>query len=207
MSKYKNIRVLGITGGVGAGKSTVLDYLEKQYGAGVILCDEVARSLQEPGGSCYAPMKQLFGPDVLNPDGSFNRKRVAEQVFGDPRLLEKLNGIIHPAVHRYVEREIQKTDREGAPSLLVIEAALLLEDHYDLLCDEIWYIYTSKRVRMKRLQESRGYSVERIRKMMKSQKPDGFFREHCQFTVDNSSDNMQNTYGQIDEGLKRHGFL
>ena len=207
MGKYKNVRVLGITGGVGAGKSTVLSYLEKRYGARVILCDDVARMLQEPGEACYEPMKELLGEDVLRMDGSFDRKLVAERVFADGEMLKKLNGIVHPAVKKYVMDEIDEADRAGTVSLMVVEAALLLEDHYDLLCDEIWYIYTENGARIRRLQESRGYSEERIRHMMKSQKPDGFFREHCQFVVDNSSDSVENTYEQIDKGLKEHGFL
>ena len=207
MRKYKNVRVLGITGGVGAGKSTVLSYLEKRYGARVILCDDVARMLQEPGKACYEPMKELLGEDVLRMDGGFNRKLVAERVFADEEMLKRLNGIVHPAVKKYVTDEINKADQAGAVSLMVVEAALLLEDHYDLICDEIWYIYTAPEARIRRLQESRGYSGERIRHMMKNQKSDGFFREHCQFVVDNSSDNVENTYEQIDKGLKEHGFL
>lgn len=221
MAKYKKIRVLGITGGVGAGKSTVLAYLERAYGARVILCDEVAKLLQEPGQICYQEMLELFGRDVLQTDGRFNRQKLAEKVFADPVLLEKLNQIVHPAVKQYVKSEIQtavegasasqnlpKSDgRGGQPSLLVIEAALLLEDHYEELCDEIWYIDTRAEVRKERLKLSRGYSQERIAQMMANQKSDDFFRKHCQFTVDNSSDSVENTYEQIDKGLKEHGFL
>ena len=90
---------------------------------------------------------------------------------------------------------------------MVIEAALLLEEHYDQICDEIWYVYTQESVRRQRLQESRGYSDEKITQMMKTQLPDAYFREHCQFVVDNSSDNVENTYEQIDEGLRKHGIL
>lgn len=220
-NKYKNIRVLGITGGVGAGKSTVLGYLEKQYGARVILCDDVARLLQEPGEACYQAMVDLFGAEVLQLDGSFDRQRLAAKVFSDKELLGKLNHIVHPAVKQYVKAEIEKAERESASkespqkreekgsqsSLVVIEAALLLEDHYDLLCDEVWYVYTRDEVRRKRLKASRGYSDERISQMMENQKPDAYFREHCHFTVDNSSDQMERTFEQIDVGLRKHGLV
>lgn len=207
MRKYKNIRVLGITGGVGAGKSTVLGYLKKRYDARVILCDDVARLLQEPGETCYQDMVDLFGTEVLQPDGRFDRQQLAAKVFSDKELLEKLNHIVHPAVKQYVKDQIQQEERAARVPFVVIEAALLLEDHYDLLCDEIWYIYTRDEARRERLKTSRCYSDERISQVMINQKPDAFFRKHCQFMVDNSCDNVENTFEQIDKGLNEHGFL
>ena len=169
MTQSKKIKVLGITGGVGAGKSTVLDYLKRRYGARVLQCDEAAKILQEPGGSCYRPVAELFGEDVLGRDGRFDRGKIAAIVFTQEEFLEKLNAIVHPAVKKYVEKEIQK--------------------ERDLL------------------KTSRGYSEEKITRMMSAQRTEGYFRKYCQFAVDNSSDNVENTYEQIDEGLKTHGFL
>lgn len=201
------MKVLGITGGVGAGKSTVLAYLAERYSARVIQCDEAARRLQEPGGPCYGPMAELFGPGILLEDGQFDRKKIAELVFSDSRLLKELNGIVHPAVKRYVTQEIEQEKSGGSAPLLVIEAALLLEERYDLLCDEIWYIYAKEPARRRRLKASRGYSDEKISGIMAAQQRDEYFREHCQFVVDNSSDNVENTYEQIDKGLREHGIL
>lgn len=204
MSKKKKVHVLGITGGVGAGKSTVLGYLEKQYGAKVIMCDDVARLLQEPGQVCYQAMVDLFGKEVLQEDGRFDRPKLAAKVFADKELLEKLNGIVHPAVKQYVREAVENSSPQ---TLVVIEAALLLEDNYGELCDEIWYIYTSDEVRRERLKASRGYSDERITQMMANQKPDAYFREKCQFIVNNSNECVEITYKQLDKGLKEHGFL
>lgn len=199
--------ILGITGGVGAGKSTVLSYLEKWYGARLILCDDVARILQEPGGACYEPMRVMFGDAFLFPDGTFDRKKIAGIVFSDGHMLGKLNAIVHPAVKKWVQNEILRIRENDPGQLIVIEAALLLEEHYDEICDEVWYIYTEEKVRRYRLQKDRGYSDEKITHMIQNQKPDAYFREYCHFTVDNSSDNMENTYEQIDKGLNTHGFL
>lgn len=204
--KYK-MWVLGITGGVGAGKSTILDYLEKKYHARVIRCDEAAKLLQQPGAVCYGPMLELFGRETLQPDGQFDRKKIASLIFGDDALRRKLNQIVHPAVKQYVQEEIKRTRQENAAPLLVIEAALLLEEHYERICDEIWYVYTKEQVRRQRLRDSRGYSDEKISDMMQAQLPDAYFRKHCQFVVDNSSGNVENTYEQIDEGLRKHGIL
>ena len=82
-----------------------------------------------------------------------------------------------------------------------------MEEQYQLVCDEVWYIYASEEARRRRLALNRGYDQEKITKMMASQKQDAFFREHCQFIVDNSSDSVENTYEQIDKGMKEHGVL
>lgn len=206
-NKYKNIRVLGITGGVGAGKSTVLKYLKARYGARLLLCDDVARLLQEPGEACYEPMVCLLGETVLRPDGRFDRGLVAERVFSDERLLKKLNDIVHPAVKQYVSAQLQRAEEEAEGSLVVIEAALLLEEHYEQLCDEVWYIYAEEAARRRRLKADRGYSDQRITHMMQRQQPDGFFRERCQLVIDNSGDRVEDTYAQVDAGLRERNFF
>lgn len=206
--------ILGITGGVGAGKSTVLAYLAQSYGAKVLELDRVAEKLQQPGGACYEDMLRLLRPyaaaagreeDILLEDGKFDRKAVAALVFGDKKLLEQLNGIIHPAVREYVTDRV----RSASPQeLTVIESALLLdEERYDEMCDEIWYIYAPEEVRRERLRKSRGYSDDKITSIMNSQKSDAFFREHCEFIVDTSSNDVEIMYRQIDKGLSLHGIL
>ena len=213
--------ILGITGGVGSGKSTVLDYLKTGYGAFLIECDEVARKLQQPGGECYEPMRRLFGDQAcLNKDGTIDRKAVAQIVFSDEEKLKALNRIVHPAVKRRVRELIRNycdsigdsphlaAERsEGASHLVVIEAALLLEDNYGEICDEIWYVYADEHARRRRLKQSRGYSDDKITGMLANQRSDLSFRENCTVTIDNSSENLQNTFRQIDEALARRGVL
>ncbi len=208
--------ILGITGGVGCGKSTVLQYLKERYGAYLILCDDVGRQLQMPGEECYQPMIDLFCEDkkrpetetdretdrcsksVLNEDGTFDRKEVARRVFADSCLLTKLNKIVHPAVKKRVRELI--VSHEEYP-LIVIEAALLLEDGYGEICDEIWYIHTDDEVRRQRLKDSRGYSDAKIDEIFQSQRSERDFRSGCTLTIDNSSENIQNTFRQLDKAL------
>ena len=201
------MNVLGITGGVGAGKSTILEYLKDKYHARIIQCDEAAKLLQQPQAACYQPMIELFGREVLRPDGQFDRKKIAELVFGNDDLRKRLNQIVHPAVKQYVQEEIRRLRLEKEEKLVVIEAALLLEEHYDQICDEIWYIHADDAVRIRRLMESRGYSEEKCRSIMANQKKESDFRAACQLVIDNSSDIVQNTYEQMDKGLREHGFL
>lgn len=201
------MKVLGITGGVGAGKSTVLTYLFEKYHARVIQADQVAHLLEKPGQACYDRIIDLFGREILEESGAIDRRRLGEKVFKEPESLERLNAVVHPAVKEYIIEEIRKEREKGRIPFLVIEAALLLEDHYDEICDEIWYVHTEREVRKKRLMDSRGYTAQKTEEIMKNQLSDELFFEQCQFVVDNSSDFIENTYEQIDRGLVEHGFL
>ncbi len=224
------MKVLGITGGVGAGKSTVLNYLKCQYGATVIQCDEVAGKLQEPGGLCYQQLLDLLtdkdqdmqsdngsgkaaenrspdGTGLIGADGCFNRKMLAAILFADQELLQRVNAIVHPAVRREVSGLVAAAEKEGAP-FAVVEAALLLEEKYDQdICDEVWYIFADEDIRCRRLKKQRGYSEEKSRSIMAAQQSERVFRARCALCVDNSSENVQNTFDQIDKGLKEHGFV
>lgn len=201
------MKVLGITGGVGAGKSTVLTYLFEKYQARVIQADQAAHFLEQPGQKCFERIVELFGRDILDEKGIIDRKKLGEMVFRDSESLKRLNGVVHPAVKAYIMEEIQREREAGRAPFLVIEAALLLEDHYDEICDEIWYVHTDRNVRIRRLMESRGYSEEKSEEIMRNQLPDELFFEQCQFVVDNSSDFIENTYEQIDRGLVEHEFM
>jgi len=201
------MKVLGITGGVGAGKSTVLTYLAKSYGAYVIQADQVGHYLMELGQECYYQIVEVFGSGILNGDQTIHRARLGEIVFHDKAKLKKLNTIIHPAVKAYIAREIEAEQVKNTAPFIVIEAALLIEDNYDKLCTQFWYIDTPVQIRTKRLMESRGYSAEQVVKIMENQLPKMEFLKRCQFIVDNSSDFVENTYKQIDKGLVEHGFM
>ena len=201
------MKVLGITGGVGAGKSTVLMYLKEHYGARVIQADQVGHLLQRPHESCYLRIVELFGSTVLNADGTINRSKLGAIVYADPQKMARLNAIMHPSIRRWIKSEVEAEQKRGCVPFVTVEAALLLEDHYDEICDEIWYVHTDDAVRIKRLQESRGYSEEMCRTIMANQKNECDFRAACQLVIDNSSDIVQNTYEQMDKGLREHGFL
>lgn len=199
------MKVIGITGGVGAGKSTVLDFFEKDLCAYVIQADKVGHVLMEPGQVCYEPVLALFGKDVRKKDKTIDRRRISDIVFSRKDLLEKLNEIIHPAVKAYIREAIRKQEGQGT-SLCVVEAALLLEDNYREICDEIWYVHTDKEIRIQRLIESRGYSREKALGIISSQATDDFFRANTDYTIENNGD-LEYTHKQIREGIKRYETL
>ena len=194
------MKIIGITGGVGAGKSTVLSYLEEAYGARIIQADQVANKIKEPGESCYGAIVQLLGPSVLLENGFIDRKRMGQLIFSDTSVLEKPNQILHPAVKAYIKNAIAAAEKENVP-VFVIEAALLIEDDYGAICDELWYIYTRESVRRERLKSSRGYTDEYITNIMKKQLSDETFRSACDFVIDNS-ESPAFTKEQIDKRMK-----
>ncbi|MDO4273192.1 MAG: dephospho-CoA kinase [Eubacteriales bacterium] len=199
------MKIIGITGGVGAGKSTVLDHMEKQWGAFVIQADKVGHLVMEPGEECYIPMIELLGKDIIKEDKTIDRRRVSDVVFSQAELLEKLNAVIHPAVKRCIKKQLEDQRRLGR-KLCVVEAALLLEDNYQDFCDEIWYIHTDKEVRISRLMDSRGYTRQKAEDIIASQAPEEFFRAHADYVVENNGD-LASTCQQIQEGIKRYETL
>lgn len=190
------MRVIGVTGGVGAGKSQVLSFLEKTYKAQVFQADEAGHQVIEPGTRAYGQIVDYFGRGILAGDGQIDRRALGVQVFSDEKKRKYLNGIIHPAVKALALEKIARAHNEGACRLFIIEAALLIEDHYEKICDEFWYVYADEAVRRERLRISRGYSDEKITAMFESQLTDEEFREHCQVVIDNSG-SIEEAYEQI----------
>ena len=196
------MKVIGITGGVGAGKSEILKYLKEKYKAVVIEADKVGHLLMEPGGACYYSIVEKFGSSILNGDQTINRTKLGKVVFADEALLKELNKIIHPRVKSHIVSEIAKERAYHRTNYFVVEAALLIEDHYDVVCDELWYIHTEESVRAKRLKEARGYDDEKSASICANQKSPAEFRSACQVVIDNSGD-LADTYRQIEEQLGR----
>lgn len=195
------MKTIGITGGVGSGKSRVLSYMETKYRAVICQADHVAWKLQEPGQKCYAEIVAYFGENILDEDGTINRSKLGQIVFADKDKLFKLNQIMHPAVKEYIVEWIQR-ERNNETAYFIIEAALLLEDDYSQICDEMWYIYCDEGNRRERLKLSRGYTDEKIDAIMASQLSEQIFRKECQIVIDNSGD-FEDTYYQIEKAMKR----
>ncbi|MCD8346838.1 MAG: dephospho-CoA kinase [Lachnospiraceae bacterium] len=213
----KIAKVLGITGGVGAGKSTILSYLREQYGACILEADKVGHQVQQPGEACWEQIKEKFGAEILKENGTIDRERLGAVVYADRDKMEQLNAIVHPAVKTRILEEIDVFRSRLSVSsekalvsecktqkfpVLVIEAALLLEDHYDAFCDEVWYVYADEETRTRRLMKSRGYSREKIRQIMHNQLSEEEFRRRCQAVIDNSGEDMAHICAQIDERIK-----
>ena len=196
---------IGITGGVGAGKSTVLDFLKEKYHAYVIQADLVGHLVMEPDGICYDSVVALFGKRVIKNDKTIDRKMVSDVVFAHEEMRQKLDDIIHPAVKSYILDKIEEQKKAGC-TLMIVEAALLLEDHYDAFCDKVWYIHTDEEIRIQRLMKNRGYTREKSLGIIGNQASEDYFRAHTDFVVENNG-NVEKTWKQIDEGVRRNETL
>lgn len=194
------MKTIGITGGVGAGKSLILHYISSRYSAKIYKADEIANFLKEPGQKCYRPMVDLFGDGVLKEDGTISKEKMAELIFSDIGLLERVNAIIHPAVKEFVLQQIEREKARKEYDFFILEAALLIEDHYDEILDELWYVRAKQEIRAERLQKNRQYSEDKIESIIKHQLSDEAFKKHCSVVIDNNEE-PENTYKQIDDKL------
>ena len=173
-----------------------------------MLADEIAHDLMEPGTDCYKQIVEQFkGLDIFQDitaakDRAFDRKKLARVIFSDSHRREQMNAIVHPAVKDFVRKQYAFEKEKQELELLVLEAALLIEEEYDEICDELWYIYTNEENRRKRLKESRGYSDEKIDSIFRSQLSEEEFRASTKVTIDNNGD-LVDTMKQIEKALRR----
>lgn len=200
------MRLIGVTGGVGAGKSEVLNYIKKHYKCCIYLADEVAHLVKAKGEDCYYELVSLLGEDILQSDGEINKSAMAAKIFADDDLLEKVNEIVHPQVRIYLEKRIEEAKVNPDIEIMFIEAALLIEAGYKELVDELWYIYADIEVRKSRLMSSRGYSEDKIRQIMEAQLSEEVFRKECDFVIDNSG-TLADSYRQIRKKLKEFTWV
>ena len=197
------MRIIGFTGGVGSGKSRVLDYVRERYNCRVVLADEVAHRVKEPGQGCYGALVEMLGEGVLAADGRIDRAAMAERIFADEEVLKAVNRVIHPAVKKYILGVIRQERQDGRLDFLFLEAALLIEDGYEDIVDELWYIYAPEALRRERLRVSRSYSDEKITGILARQLSEEEYRRHCGVVIDNSG-SLADTYRQIDGKLEEY---
>jgi dephospho-CoA kinase len=199
------MKIIGITGGIGTGKSTILNILQEDMGAFVLEADRIAHELMQPGHMMYQQIVDAFSTPELTDalvleNQTINREVLGTLVFSDAEKLKQLNTIVHPAVKQYILSAIEEKQADGCP-LFVIEAALLIEDGYSAICDELWYIYASEEVRIERLMEGRGYTLEKCRRVIQNQSDEDFYRKYCAHVVDNSG-RLEDAKKQVKELLK-----
>lgn len=195
------MRIIGITGGVGSGKSEVLNYLKKRYAAKIMEADKTGHELLSDNKEIAASVEAIFGKTVLDGEGRIDREKLGRESFGKNDKIEALNQIIHPAVKRVFLSEVERAEAEGC-EVFVIEAALLIECGYKKEVDCLWYIYCDKEVRIERLMKNRGYSREKSLNIMKNQISEQSFRKNCDVVIDNSGD-LTAMYSQVDLAMSK----
>lgn len=154
--------VIGLTGGIAAGKSTVAEYLAAR-GAHIIDADRVGHEVITPKGEAYPEVVAAFGTEILADDGTISRPKLGAIVFADPARLAELNGISHPRMGQRMAREIEKLrlrSQRERPPLIVIDAAILFEAGWDTLCDQVWTVEAEPERSIARLAGRNGLSRE-----------------------------------------------
>lgn len=194
------MKVCGITGGAGTGKSEVIKMLQQNFGGCVIMSDEVARELMQKGNISYQLIVEYFGRDILMDDGEIDRKKLADHVFNNKEALEKLNSMTHPYVKDEIRKLIAEAEASGECRFVALESAILLECGYEDICDEFWYVYTKPEIRRQRMKETRNYSDEKVDSVMRNQQPDEVFFEQCSFVIKNNT-TLSDVYAQLKEKL------
>ena len=200
------MQVIGITGGVGAGKSVILEYLKGNYKVRNLEADRIAEMLMKPGTECYDKLMKFLPVEIYNDDETINRSKLAEKLFESPKLRQEVNQVVHPAVKAYIQERIEEQRQMRILDYVIIEAALLIEDHYDKICDEIWYVYATEEVRRQRLLDSRGYTPAKIEQIFESQMPEEEYRAHCQVVIDNNGTKEEAFY-QVAQVIKNKGEM
>lgn len=179
----ERIKVIGLLGGIGSGKSTVAAMLAKR-GAIVLDADRMAHAcLAEP--DVVAAIIALLGSDVLGADGAIDRARVAARVFSDETARRALNAIIHPRVRERMERELDRALANDAP-LVVLDVPLLLESPLDRRCDARLFIEVPEAQRRHRVQSTRGWDPEELARRERAQRSLDEKRRAAEFILDNA---------------------
>lgn len=195
------MRFIGITGGIGSGKTKLLQYIKKHYKCEVYLADEAAHEVKLPGTKCYKELTALLGSEIIESSGQINKAAMADKIFADKQLLVQVNAIIHPAVREFLMEKLAVAAKRGDTELFFVEAALLIEAGYAQAVDELWYVHADREVRAGRLFAARGYSEEKIGRIMENQLSEEEFRKSCDFVIDNSG-TLEDSYRQIDKKLE-----
>ena len=177
--------VIGITGGIGSGKSVVTSLLHNKFNAAIIDTDTIGHEVMESGKSAYKKVVDIFGNEVLAEDGSIDRKKLGSLVFDNRELLCKLNDIAKFNIEAEVDKRIAEFTKKKY-KYIALETALLIKVGYNRKCDKVWYIYADKDIRLKRLYDNRGIDKEKAIKIFESQNSEEEFRQIADDVINNS---------------------
>ena len=176
------MRVFGLTGGIGTGKSTVSGMLA-ELGAFVLDADKVGHNIYRAGSEAFAAVVDAFGPEIVGADGEIDRKRLGAIVFSDPIHLTRLNRLLHPRMYRVMEETLAGLRRDNVPCV-VLEAAVLIEANWQPLVDEVWVTTAPLATVIERLGRRNNLTPEQVLARVDSQIPAEERARHADFLID-----------------------
>lgn len=195
------MKVIGLTGGIGSGKTTVSQILKEQ-GIPVLDGDVIAREIVEPGQPAYYEIIEGLGETVLQPGGGLDRKKIGAIVFSDPQKLSLLNQITHREILRVIRDRLDELRKKGV-LLVFLDAALLFDAGFDRLTDEVWVVDVPESLQIERIRKRDHLSEEEVRKRIESQMERTLRREKGHYILDNSK-GREELKDQVLQGLKRY---
>ena len=192
---------IGLTGGIGSGKSTVSKLLA-ELGAPIIDADKVGHAIYAPDGPAYPDMIAAFGEGILAPDRTIDRKKLGPIVFADPAALKRLNSIVHPKMFARMREMVDAMRTGGEHKPIVIEAAILIEANWQPLCNEIWLVVASRERVIERVERDRGLKPEQTEARIRAQLSDDDRRKYATTVVTNNGtiDELRTKVGDLWQG-------
>lgn len=191
-------RIIGLTGGIASGKSTVSAYLRRQ-GVAVVDADQLVHDLQAKGGKLYQALVDHFGSGILCPDGELDRPKLAELIFSSPEQLATSSALQDEIIRQALAEE--KARLAALHDVVVLDIPLLFEKGYDSWCNQVWLVMVDEATQLQRLMARNGYTLEEAKKRMSSQMSLAEKRSLADRVIDNTGD-LQTTYAQVDQFLQ-----
>ncbi len=179
------MRVIGLTGGIGSGKSTVATMLE-DLGAVIVDADTVGHEIYRPNSEGWKRVSEAFGTALLSPDGSIDRRKLGAIVFNDPEALQRLNAIVHPLMLDEIRRRIDSYEAAGVQTPVVLEAAVLIEAGWLTLVDEVWLVEASREAVVERVSKQRGLAAGEVSRRLQAQLSDDERRRYAHKIIHNT---------------------
>ncbi len=198
---------IGLTGGIGSGKSTVAEILAG-FGAPILDADKIAHTTYAPGGPAYDAVVAAFGGQIVAPDRTIDRKQLGSIVFGKPEQLKKLTSIVWPATYEAIRRKVAELRASGAKLPIVVEAAILIEANWQPLFDEIWLVRAPREQVVARIERQRGLKPAETEARIRAQLSDEQRAKHASLVIDNngSLDELRELLKSVwSDALKRNG--
>lgn len=197
-----NTFVIGLTGQTGAGKSTVSEIFA-EHGFGIINADQVSRQVVAPGEPCLEKLVNCFGSEILNPDGSLDRKALAKIVFTDQEQLNLLNRTIHPFIIQEIQKQIQDHAVAGQRYIL-LDAPTLFESKADQFCNQIISVIAEQEIRCERIMQRDHLTRQSALERINSQLEEDYFISHSDYILENNVDqkDLAERSGQLAETIK-----